>query len=128
MSVINAQSPSLVFSATGPGNTAPDLYTLAPDGTLTPILLAGPAGSNAGENGGYAAFNGKLYFFADTAAGPAGLMSLNPDGSVTPVSGISGVPNSVDPQFGGVNAHFTQFDGKLFFTAQGPQGVDVYSI
>ena len=128
LNIINAQPASLYFSGVAPGATGPDLYRLGADGSFQAIpVTPDSAGSHAGENGGYAVFNGKLYFFADTAAGQAQLLTLNPDGSVTPVAGISGVQNVVDPQFGAVT-HFTAFDGKLFFVGQGSQGVDVYSI
>jgi len=41
MGVINAKSPSLVFSAIGPGSTGADLYALAADGALNSNPLGG---------------------------------------------------------------------------------------
>ena len=124
LNVVNARPPSIYFSAIAPGSSGADLYRLGADGSFEAIPVrtdAGAAsGSRAGANGGYMVFNERLYFFADTDAGPAGLFSLGPDGSVTPVSGIRAAPD-------GVNAHFTIFD-KLYFVADGPQGDSVYSI
>jgi hypothetical protein len=121
LNVVNARPPSIYFSAIAPGSSGADLYRLGADGSFEAIPVrtdAGAAsGSRAGANGGYMVFNDRLYFFADTDAGPAGLFSLGPDGSVTPVSGIRAAPD-------GVNAHFTIFD-KLYFVADGPQGVNV---
>src|SRR5262245_6181062 len=95
LNIVNAQPPGLYFSASG--DSGPGLFRLDPGGTLAPVSL--PGGSHIGENGGYAVYDGKLYFFADTAAGPAGLFVLGPDGNVAAVDGISAAPD-------GVNAHF----------------------
>jgi hypothetical protein len=51
VNLINAQPPSLYFSATGAGKTGPDLYRIAADGTLTAVPVGtGSAGSTSSRS------------------------------------------------------------------------------
>jgi ELWxxDGT repeat protein len=112
----------LYFSGIAQGNAGPDLYKLDALGDLTSIpLRTGPNaafGSFAGEDGGFAAFNGGMFFNAFTdAVGSDALFRLDSNGTVTVVRDGS---NNVLFHTSGETSNFEQFDGNLYFTEQGP--------
>ncbi|HUI97705.1 MAG TPA: hypothetical protein VLX44_18260, partial [Xanthobacteraceae bacterium] len=127
----------LYFSADTPTSDAalggngfapnPVLFQLDAHGNATPVTDAsGNALIDAGENGGFASFNGHLYFFADDASlpsGTTGLFETDGSGIATPVLD----PTSGHP-FVPANANFTQFDGSLYFEAGTSEGFELVKI
>ena len=84
-------------------------------GTLTTIDVNSGAGNSfAGKVGGFTAFEGALYFSAETAATCSELFRLD---------GTTGVVTAIDLQagagssFAGEDGGFFRYDGALYFNA-----------
>jgi ELWxxDGT repeat protein/VCBS repeat-containing protein len=122
---------SLYFSASTPG-TGAELFKLDADGTLTAIdIRPGPGDSFAGELGGFAAFAGALYFFADDPNnfGATTLFRL-PEGSLTPVPVDGGSEGASGTSYlsAGTDAHFFQYGDSLVLQAQTADGFELVQI
>src|SRR5712671_4403899 len=113
----------------------PVLFEVDACGCVSEVLFNDAPLTFAGEAGGFAAFNGHLYFFAADAAHPFGaLFELDASNTVTLVSDPTSLGNSFGPPETAAtgqpapDAHFTQFDGNLYFEAQTGLGVELVQI
>ena len=124
----SAETPTTDAAIFADGGFAPNpvLFELNSSGIATPVTDAGHDILFAGEDGGFAAFDGSLYFFGDDHSGAAALFQINGGGTVSEVSD----PTDAGPSFGLPlsNANFTQFDGSLYFEAETGKGFELVQI
>jgi T1SS-143 domain-containing protein len=129
---------NLYFSAATDADPSaePVLYQMDSGGNAAAVLYNGAPIGDAGEDGGYVTFGGHLYFFGDDVTSPSftALYEIDGGGLVTEVvdptsPGYSfGAPQTSAPGQPGPDAHFTQFDGSLYFEAQTANGTELVQI
>jgi len=104
----------MYFSAVNTGSMGPDLFELPEDSTpqAIPVRTDPNAiyGSYAGEDGGFHALGGNLYFLANTAGTFDAVFQLSTTGTLTELSGATGISEQ--------NANFTYFDNSLYFAGE----------
>jgi Ca2+-binding RTX toxin-like protein len=126
---------NVYFSADTPTTDAqpgvfsnPVLFQLNSAGVTSEVLLNGHPVTDAGEDGGFFSFNSHLYFFADDSSAStfAGLFAMDSTGNISELidptdNGPLGAPQSA-------TAHFTVFDGNLYFEAETGKGDELVEI
>ena len=106
------------------GSLHPVLFQLDGTGAATEVTFGGAPIVNAGEDGGFFAFNGDLYFFGNQGTTTA-LYELTGGGTLTQVADPNNpaaslaAPSTTAAGQPGPDAHFTVFDGNLYFEATG---------
>ncbi|HLH92421.1 MAG TPA: hypothetical protein VKX28_28665 [Xanthobacteraceae bacterium] len=116
--------------------TANPLDPIHPIVSTSEVLFNGNPITDAGENGGFITFNSHLYFFGDDASHPGltALYTIDGNNAVSEIfdptnPGFSfGAPGTTAPNQPGPSAHFTVFDGSLYFEAQTGQGTELVRI
>ncbi len=109
----------------------PVLFQLNSHEIVAPVTdVGGHYLIDGGESGGFASFNGHLYFFADdTSSAPPtatpGLFETDGSGTATLVDDPTNPGHSFAPP---TDAHFTMFDGNLYFEALTGKGDELVEI
>jgi T1SS-143 domain-containing protein len=110
-----------------------ELFTLDTHGNAVEVTDAGASIHDAGIDGGFASFNGNLYFMAaDANTGfEDALFEINGStGAAAPVDagalGFGGLFADLSP--GGGNENYTVFDNSLYFRAFGAGGEELFRI
>ena len=118
---------NLFFSSNTDPSVNPSLFQIDGSGDVTQVQYNGAPIGYAGEDGGYFSYNGHLYFFGQDGTGNDALFQLDTNGNGTTT--VSEILDPTNPSFaigpaGGLqadtqspDAHFTLFNGNLYFEA-----------
>ena len=117
------------------GSAAPVLFSVDGSGNATAVTdSSGNFLVNAGEDGGFVTFNGHQYFFANDPNHSAALFEMDASDNVTLVLDPTNpgnaftTPDTNPAGQPGADAHFTVFDGSLYFEAQTGEGTELVQI